>query len=309
MKISKLRLEHQRNEAHYQFMLLLKKLFTKNPDVAAIVDAVLDAFYDLITLEGQLVDAAKYSDYTEMLAEADKRVDRDIAGITAIVEAGLLHFDPRYVEAAKKISNRLKSFKGEIEKKPYEEESAAVKILLADMKNHYMEQIAILNLGIWLDDLMASQANFENLFIQRNTEWANRPKEKLREVRKEVDAKYHNIVERIDAYGIMNGYATTGAFVDELNREVKYFNDHVPHHTKKDIDLATVASIPDQIYADEPAVPMPDATYEGEKLIFARDYELSYHDNASPGTALVTLHGKGEFKGKKQVSFNIIKAE
>jgi hypothetical protein len=51
---------------------------------------------------------------------------------------------------------------------------------------------------------------------------------------------------------------------------------------------------------------MPEVFYEDEKLVFTSDYELSYRDNRKPGTALVTIHGKGRFKGKKQISFNIV---
>jgi hypothetical protein len=152
-----------------------------------------------------------------------------------------------------------------------------------------------------------SQTSFEETFIARNKEWADRPQDKLREVRKQVEAIYRIMVIQIDSFGVINGYDVTGQFVSELNKTITYFNDHSHRHAKKNIDKAFVNDIPDQIYADEPAVPMPEVFFEDEKLVFTRDYEMSYHDNSGPGTALATIHGKGRFKGKKQVSFNIIK--
>jgi hypothetical protein len=57
MKILTIRFSYLRNEAHYQFLLLLKKLFETFPSVASIVNALLQQFYPLLTREGALVDA------------------------------------------------------------------------------------------------------------------------------------------------------------------------------------------------------------------------------------------------------------
>jgi hypothetical protein len=306
MKITKIYFRFLRNEAHYQFLLLLQKLFAAYPAVAAIVLTLLPRLYELIELEGQLVDALKGSLYTERIAEADRRVDRDIVGINAAIASAAHHYDPAVAEAARELEVRMKAFRGEIEKKSYEEESAAVKILVNDLQNAFAPQVALVGLSGWVNELVSAQEAFEQLFIQRNQELAIRPQEKLREVRKEADEVYHRIVERIDAYGALNGYDTTGLFVGELNREVTYFNEHSHRHAKKDIDPAVVDSIADQAWEGKPVIVMPKVTYEGKELVFTKDYELAYHDNDRPGTAAVIIHGKGAFKGTKTVSFNII---
>ena len=305
MKIIKLYLYNLRAEAHYQFMLLLLKLFERYPNVAAIIAALLAPLQELIALEGQLVDAVRSSEYTEELAEADRRVDRDIVGINSAVASALHHFDPQVVEAARRVEIRLKSFRGEIEKKAYEEESAAVKILVADLQGAYAPQVTILNLTQWVTELADAQADFERLFLLRSDQRAGMPKERLKDVRKQIDALYHRIVESIDAETVVNGDSLTGEFVKRLNDEISYFKEHSHHRAKTDIDRAVVASIPDRTYAGKPVVLLPDVTYEGRELVFTVDYELSYHDNNAPGTASVTLRGKGAFKGKKTVSFNI----
>jgi hypothetical protein len=45
---------------------------------------------------------------------------------------------------------------------------------------------------------------------------------------------------------------------------------------------------------------------DGNLLVFARDYDLTCHNNDRPGNATVTIHGKGAWKGKKTVSFIVI---
>jgi hypothetical protein len=307
MKIIKIYYNYLRNEAHYQFLLLVQKLLNTYAAVAAIVSDLLPQFNELLALEGQLVDAVRASEYTEELAEADHRVDRDIVGINKIIESGLHHFDPNVAKAARSLELRMKAFRGEIEKKSYEEESAAVKILVAEFQTTYAAQIAALALTDWVAELAAAQADFERIFLLRNSELAGRPQERLKDVRKQIDAAYRLIVERIDAYNVLHkGDDTCLQFVNELNREIAYFNEHTHRHAKVDIAHAVVASIPDQPYAGEPVIVLPEVMYEGKKLVFTVDYEMSYKNNNAPGTATLTVHGKGAFKGQKVVSFNII---
>ncbi|MDR1561557.1 MAG: DUF6261 family protein, partial [Dysgonamonadaceae bacterium] len=305
--IVKARLEHYRNEAHFQMMSLFQKRLAADPAVVNIVANLMGAFNTEVELESKLVDAVLSSPYTEQLANTDKRLDRAIVGLSATIEADLHHYNPLMVEAARKIALRLKAFRGEIENKPYEEESAAVKILLNDLQTTYSAEVGTLSLSGWVFEISDAQTTFEELFLKRDDEWASRPTEKLPDVRKRVNVIYRNMVELIDAYGALNGYSVTGEFVGKVNSDITYFNEHIHGHAKKEIDKATVNDIPPQVYADEPVVPMPEVFYDDKKLVFTRDYELSYRDNDGPGTALVTIHGKGSYKGRKQVSFNIVK--
>jgi hypothetical protein len=307
MKILTIYFTYLRAEAHYQFLLLVQKLLNTYYAVVAIVADLLPQFNELLTLESKLVDAVRASEYTAELAEIDKRIDRDIVGINAAVKSALHHFDPDVVKAAQNLELRLKSFRGEIDKKSYEEESAAVKILVADLQTTYAAQIAKVGIVEWVAELSAAQAVFEQLFITRNAELAGRPQERLSDVRKQIDAVYRLMMERIDAYNVLHtGDDTCLQFVNELNREIAYFNEHSHRHAKVDIAHAVVASIPDKPYEGEPVIVLPEVMYEGKKLVFTVDYEVSYKNNNSPGTATLTVHGKGSFKGQKIVSFNII---
>jgi hypothetical protein len=307
MKITKILFHYLRNEAHYQFMLLVLKLFINFPQVNDIVSDLVARLAGLVMIEGKLVDAMSGSIYTEQLADADHRIDCDIAGIDAAVESALFHYDPTFVEASKVLKLRLTSFHGEIKKKAYEEEAAAVKILVTELKGVYSTQVERLGLDGWVTELEAARTDFERIFLLRNKEMADRPQEKLRKLRKEEDEVYHAIVERIDAYGALNGEGVTGQFVRELNSEVTYFNEHTHRRVRKDISRTTVALIPDQTWNGEPATPLPEVTdEEGHKLVFARDYDLNYRHNDAPGTATLHIRGKSAWKGERIVTFNIV---
>ncbi|MDR1865118.1 MAG: DUF6261 family protein [Bacteroidales bacterium] len=306
MKITRLYFQYLRNEAHYQFLTLVRKLFISRPEAAAIVADLLPSFNELVDLEGTLTDAVKASELTQELAEADQRMDRYIVGINTAVESALHHYDANMVKAAKAIEIRLKSFRGEIEKKPYEEESAAVHILLTDLQGAYAPQVSLLNLNGWVAELDAAHAEFDRIFDLRNLARASKPQQRLRDVRKEAEAAYRRIVERIDAYGVLNGEQNTALFVAELNEKVAYFNDHIHRRARTDLKTAAVASIPDRLFAGEPVVVLPEVVCEDKKLVFAKDYDLTYKNNEKPGTATIIIHGKGAYRGRKMATFNIL---
>jgi hypothetical protein len=236
--------------------------------------------------------------------------DHAIAGLSLAIEAALRYPDPNAVKAAEHLRMRMKAFHGEIEQKAYEEESATVKILVADLQSAYAPQVITLGLGVWVTEMAAAQAAFEQVFLLRSAEHVAKPQENLKNVRREIEALYRQIIERIDVYTVLNGTSVTGEFINKLNDEITYFNEHNHHRVPKDINLATVATIPDQSWDGQPVTPLLFVTdEEGNLLIFARDYDLTYHNNDRPGNATVTLHGKGAWKGKKTVSFNIIENE
>jgi hypothetical protein len=307
MKIVTIYLSYLRAEAHYQFMLLVQKLVNLSPRVTSITGDLLPSFNNLLVLEGKLVDAVKASEYTGLLVEANRRVDRAIVSVNKTIESGMHHFDPEILKAARLLNTRVKAFRGSIGKKSYEEESAAVKILVADLETTHVEQVTLLALEERVRELAAARAEFETLFIARNAELAARPPEKLVDVKKQVNAVYRRVIGRVDSYNVLNPTDTSCLpFVKELNREIAYFNEHNHHHARINIATAVVKSIPDQPYAGEPVIVLPDVMHAGKKLVFTRDYELSYKANDNPGTATVTIRGKGTFKGKKPVTFNVI---
>jgi hypothetical protein len=308
MKILSIHFSYLRNEAHYQFLLLVKKLFESYASVAEIVTTLLTQLYALILIEGKLVDAVRASEYTKQLEEIDHRLDRAIAGLIFAINSALHHPNPDIVKAAKRIELLLNAFRDRIGKRAYEEESGAVKILIADLQGEYAPQVSTLSLGAWVTEINAAQAAFEMTFLLRSAEYVARPKENLRDIRKQLESVYRQIIERIDAYTVMEGTSVTGEFISRLNNEITYFNEHNYHHQHlKDISVAVIATIADQLWEGRPITPLPSVTdEEGNELVFARDFNLTYHNNNRPGNATVILHGKSSWKGKKSVSFNII---
>jgi hypothetical protein len=312
-KIITAHLLRYRNEGHYGFMRTVLNLIAASTVVQTLVAALLVTFEQLLNLEKTLVDTARKSNLTQLLTDADNRVDRTITGIREVVASGLHHYEAAIVQAAKELHNRLVAF-GNIAKKAYEEESAAVSLLLEELQTTFASQVTILGLDGWVTELAAALAAFEELLQMRFAETAAKPAESLTEVRKQIDECYHSIVEKVNAAAVLDddraqpaAMAAYDDFITLLNVEIAYFNEHDEHHhAKHSIDGTSVDAIPPQPYAGEPVIVLPTVYFNGKKLVFSVDYTLTYRHNTDVGVAEVFIHGKGEYTGKKEITFNIV---
>lgn len=77
---------------------------------------------------------------------------------------------------------------------------------------------------------------------------------------------------------------------------------------KRNISNATVAAIPAVTYTGSAHTPEPAVTDLGGSLLKGTDFDYSYDANTDVGPAKVTINGKGNYTGSKDVAFTISKA-
>jgi hypothetical protein len=172
----------------------------------------------------------------------------------------------------------------------------------------------VLGLGGWVEELAQAEADFEALLARRTTEQAEASagaKGRLKSLRRDIDIVYHAMTDRIDAAATIDAATREeaeayAAFVAQLNANIAYFNEHDDHHhIRRDLSTANVADIPPQPHTGEPVVLLPTVHCEGKKLAFSVDYTLTYRHNTEVGTADLTIHGKGAYKGQRTITFSI----
>ncbi|MDR1484949.1 MAG: DUF6261 family protein [Planctomycetaceae bacterium] len=304
-KIISIHFRYLRSEAHYQFLTLYNQLLTEFPSVQSVVSVFYNEFIDLLNQEKQIVDRQRSSEYTKQIAEADHFNDRLITGIRETVDAALHHFDPNIVAAAQSVYLRLKTF-GEIQSKSYEEEAAAIGILLDDLKSpEFSGKTAILGLDPWITELTSTLEHFNELLRFRNVEQADKPQQRLREIRKQIELVYHTMIAHINSAAILDPSGMYVEFINRLNTQITYFNDHNHHPAPISIRTANVETIPIQPYTGEAITPIPVVSMGDKRLFFAKDFNLTYKDNIQCGVAEVNITGKGVYGGRKKVTFNI----
>ena len=230
--IEKIYLSKLRGEAHYQFMGSFIALTSKYP---VIVNKISTPFQNLQTLyatETEIIDQMRKSDYTAKIVAADHRLDNAVQGFGQNVHTAVHHFDPAIADAAYSLKNLFKSF-GKIERKSYREESAAVSTLLKELSGAYAEKAALISgLNGWIVEMNAANAEVVALLADRAAEKASRPPERLKNVRSDIDAVYHDIIARIEAFILLEGETEYLVFVRDLNALIEDLHKIRPHHRK-----------------------------------------------------------------------------
>jgi hypothetical protein len=313
-KIVRAHFNFYRNEAHYEYMVVFRGKVIIFPTVFTLIQTLFPEFEDFLDKEGKLVDAQKKSSYTALIVEADNLNDRLALGMKDNVTVAMRHYDQNIATAAKRLNDRIDAF-GKIARKSYEEEAAAISILVTDLQSPmFANDVVIVNIGGWITQLAASLDNFKNLLQLRNESIApNLPKENLKIIRKLIDAAYNKMIARINAAAELDDTGMYEQFIQKINAEIHYFNEHTHRSAKKDLaegDRTIIESVGDQRCSGKAITPIPVVIYREEgkpdvTLTFTVDFSLSYKNNVKPGMAEITVRGKGAYRGQKSTTFTI----
>jgi ABC-type transporter Mla subunit MlaD len=234
MKISKIHLGHLRNEAHYQFFTAFIALIAKFPFIVGKLGDLLVSLQELFAKEDEVVDYIRKSDYSAKIAAADERLDSAVVGFSETVRGALHHFREEVADAALSLKNLLKTY-GNITRKNYDEEIAAVTNLLQDLEGAYTEKVALISgLSDWVAEIKSAKDNMSALLALRNTEKAGKPQERMVNVRREIDPVYRDVTAKIEALTLVEGETEYEPFIRELNELIDRFNKIRSRKTDKD---------------------------------------------------------------------------
>jgi hypothetical protein len=307
-----------RNELHVEFHTDANaQLVSANPETLG-VKAQYDAYKLLLDLEIELLDQIRRSGRTPEIDARDHERDSLVHGFTDNVKSNLRHFDPGKRQAAEKLMIILDRY-GNIAQKSLEEETAAIEDLHRElMKQENYLHVAALGLGEWLGNLVQVSRNLEELIRARDREIAQRPTVSMHDIRPKTDGALCDLFDMVNALARVNGESAYATFIAEMNATTERYREKLAReaghrHPVKDLgkaDHCVVEPIDTQKYTEKAVTPIPKAHWRAEgkptvELVFAKDFSVTYTNNVEVGTADVTLHGTGDYSGKKTVTFNI----
>lgn len=243
MSIEKLTLHALRNEQHYQFQTEFKELVAHHNPQALKIEKEFALYLPLYQKEDDTLKVIRKSAVTEKLAEADTQRDFTYSGLVDAVKAALKHFSPAVQEAAKRAKIVFDTY-GNVTRKPYDEESAAITNILQELNGKYAPDIALLNLQEWVAKLEADNTQFLTLIKDRYADLNLEAIANMPQVRSQIDEVYRTIVERINALVIVEGSEAYIAFVNSLNQRIAHYRNVLKQRqgTKKEKKTAQVVS-------------------------------------------------------------------
>lgn len=236
MEIESLKSHDLRNEEHYQFHTETSDLVSRFTAEALGIQNQYAEYLPLLANEGEALDVVRKSALTTPIAEADHKRDSTNRGMSDTIIGATHHFNPAKREAADRLKIVLDHF-GNINTKPYNEQTAAIKALVNDLKTTHADDVAIVGVTDWVDELELNNNEFEALQNERYSDEAGQTQLKMKEVRIEVDSAYETITKRINALVVVNGPEAYEAFIKELNKRIENYNNTIAQRkgrSKKD---------------------------------------------------------------------------
>ena len=307
-----------RNETHVEFNTTVDALIIKyNPETLQIEDRYA-VYKPLLAEEITALDVIRRSELTKEIERLDHERDSLWRGMESTVQANLHHWDPGKRQAAEKLETIMEHY-GNMARKTLDDETAAIEDLHRElMKQENYNYVVALGLGDWLGQMVQTSRNLEALMANRNAELLQRPTVKMQPIRKEVDAALNSIIDLLEALVEINGPDTNKNFIIELNGLMERYKDILAQeagrrHPIKDLgagDHTVIEPIETQKYTERPVTPVPEVHFreegkETKRLYLGNDFEVTYKNNTNVGMAELTIHGKGNYKGEKTVTFNI----
>ncbi|MDR1866409.1 MAG: DUF6261 family protein [Bacteroidales bacterium] len=208
---------HLRNDAHVELHETADAMMVRYNPATLGIDVLYGEYKPLLNAELSLLNVLRKSSYTGEIKEADHRRDMLFRGFADAVKSGLNHFDPAKREAAHRIDIVLDNY-GNIAAKALDQETAAIDDLLRELRSgDYPALVDSLALTDWLVQLDAENQTFKTLMLARYGETSQRPTTRMKAARKNTDAAFRNIIDRLEALATVNGITLYEPFIRELN--------------------------------------------------------------------------------------------
>jgi hypothetical protein len=169
-------------------------------------------------------------------------------------------------------------------------------------------------LDLWpmASDLQAAFLAFCELLEQRGKDEQHKPAETFPVVRRGIEEVYHRIAFLVNSAAATGPKAEAEALIGELNGEIDRLNNEYHRALKNldDGDHCVIEPVDTQPHTGRPITPVPVVHWREDgkptvRLTLGTDFNLTYKHNTDVGMAELTLHGKGGYKGTKNIKFMI----
>ena len=217
-----------RNLEHFQVMSNVL-IYLKNENLEAlkladfskVFEEKLKTYDDVLVLERGNILSAKLSD-------ADKKRDNALRSLLNIIKSYTVYPDTEKADAALKLQSVIEKYGKSIDRLPYLEESGVLVNLLGDLETTGNKAlITLLHLDEWLTILKSAAAEFDRLFINRETDNSTKLSGQVKQTRQAMQELFQNLATLINAYTIVYGAENYTNLCSKINEAVTYARDQV----------------------------------------------------------------------------------
>lgn len=224
MKIENVALSRLRNEQHYQLHTEFKDLVIEHNAQTLKIDKEFANYLPLYQKEDDTLRVIRKSAITESVTDADTQRDITFKGLADTIKVAVQHYNAQVQAAAKRVKIVFDTY-GNVTRKPYDEESAAITNILQELQGKYAADIALLNLTDWVAKLEAENTSFIAMVKDRYDDLNLDTISQMPIARKALDDQLRSITERINALIIVEGEEHFKPFVASWNQRINHYKN------------------------------------------------------------------------------------
>jgi hypothetical protein len=227
-KLVKVRTYVLPNELHFRFHTENDALYAKYGETQLGISEFVTPFRGRLADLDTALERIRKSAETERIAAADHDFDTSFSGLAEYARSCLHHFDPAVRRAAENLDVVFRHY-GNIGKESYRQELASSHNLQQDLRARSTD-VTALNLEPWIAAHEQTAASLAALLDERTGETAQQTELRVRQVRREVDAVYQQITDRIDAMINLHGKEFVPGFTAEYNAHATEYKNKLAQH-------------------------------------------------------------------------------
>ncbi len=199
--------------------------------------AVCTALITAVKALDEVIKQSSANSHTGELRLAVESMENTWRGARANVRALLKHpVEDKRVVAGKAYAMFEKY--GDVSLLTQSDMHTSIKNLLQDLKILSIDELELLDLQVWIDQLENDHANYVTAYLAQSNEYGEREKGVVAERRHEAESAYYDLVFRINAGAGYNGDAPYVLFIDKLNGLIEkmdtLYSSTSYHKTKND---------------------------------------------------------------------------
>ena len=224
MNITRANLVLLRNEEWYQFFAEFKRLALEHGVEELHIEVLFIRFLALLEDADTVLEQTRASELTAKIQKLDSERDKVFNGLRAMIKAFKSHFDPEKVEAATRLFILLKLY-GYLSSKGYSHETAGLYNFIEDLKDKYAADINTLGIGDIVLKLEEINNEFGDVIMQRNEQQSTKTDLKMKDVRKELNTCYNEIINYLESYMTVNPEHGFEPFIKKLNTNIERYKN------------------------------------------------------------------------------------
>ena len=317
IKVRNADLGRYNNADHIEFHLGAYAIINRNKSILN-AQSMLDDYKKKVDQENEIYKWMRLSEYTKLKADTDHERDKILTGIASQLRSFNKHFDPDVRKSALHLLHLVENYHN-LEHTDYAGETAGIdSILQRAASTEYSGDVTKLNMQSWFTELERLNTLFKSYVDSADQEQWGKPEISSTVARKQTDEALHKLTARLTAIITIDGPEESQELLVEYNTLVNRYNNLVKEHygrlhAKIDISGGDIEPIDVQDYTGDevnviPKVSVP-VTRDGKttmvKLVFSKDFTVSYQNNVERGTATLFIDGIGKFTGRIVTTFAI----